>query len=66
MNWRKDVSREHDYHDQVQQIVSKTMQAHGLEDEKLQAVLTDLLEEMNRITLTEVGENSPSSKRLGA
>lgn len=34
MNWRKDVSREHDYHDQVQQIVSKTMQAHGLEDEK--------------------------------
>ncbi len=66
MNWRKDVSREHDYHDQVQQIVSKTMQAHGLEDEKLQAVLTDLLEEMNRITLTEVGENPPSSKRLGA
>ncbi|WP_214741310.1 MULTISPECIES: hypothetical protein [unclassified Exiguobacterium] len=64
MNWRKDVSREHDYHDQVQQIVSKTMQAHGLEDETLQAVLTDLLEEMNRITLKIVDDHESAQNYI--
>lgn len=50
--------------DQVQQIVSKTMQAHGLENEKLQAILTDLLEEMNRITLKIVDDHESAQNYI--
>jgi len=57
MNWRNEMSGDYDYHDQVKQIVVKTMRSHGLEDEKLQAVLIDLLEEMNRVTLKIVDDH---------
>ncbi|WP_214824622.1 hypothetical protein [Exiguobacterium algae] len=64
MNWRKDVTREYDYHEQVKRIVSETMRQHGLEDEKLQAVLTDLLEEMNRVTLKIVDDHESAQNYI--
>ncbi len=57
MDWRNKIGDDHNYHDQVERIVTETMRHHGLEDEKLKAVLTDLLEEMNRITLKIVDDN---------
>lgn len=57
MNWRKDVNHDHDYHDQIKHIVQETMRQHDVNDTKLEAVLTDLFEEMNRITLKIVDDH---------
>ncbi|WP_233004405.1 hypothetical protein [Exiguobacterium aurantiacum] len=57
MSWRKQVKGDHDYHDQIKHIVQETMRHHEVSDAKLEAVLTDLLEEMNRITLKIVDDH---------
>lgn len=57
MSWRKDVADDHDYREEIKQIVADTMDRHELEDEKLQGVLTDLFEEMTRMTLKIIDES---------
>lgn len=51
MPWRKEVQDDIDYRKEIAHIVDKTMRHHQLDDPKLQNVLTDLFEEVNRISV---------------